>query len=55
MVHTFYFANSECYKRLYELLPKLRVWHVMLTLGFVKVTRGYVKKEIKVSMAIYFS
>jgi hypothetical protein len=26
------------------ILPKLRLWHELLTLGFVKGTHGYVKK-----------
>ena len=25
-------------------MQELKVWHVMLNLGFVKVTRGYMKK-----------
>ena len=33
------------YQRLYKLLPYLRLWHELLTLEFVKVTRGYVKQK----------
>jgi hypothetical protein len=35
--------RNSCYERLYELWLELKVWHVMLTLVSVKVTRGYVK------------
>ena len=35
-------GNISDYQRLYELLTNLRLWYVMLTLGFVKVTNGYV-------------
>jgi len=31
-------------QKLYELWQELRAWHELLTLGFVKVTCGYVKK-----------
>ena len=31
---------------------ELRVWYVMLTLGFVKVTSGYVEKKLVVAHII---
>jgi hypothetical protein len=40
---------------LYELLPYSRVWHELLTLGFVKVTRGYVKYFVSISGKIQLS
>jgi hypothetical protein len=33
--------NSQDYQELYELCQELKVWHELLTLGFVKVTNGY--------------
>jgi hypothetical protein len=38
-----YFKNSLYYQKEYAFLPDLRLWHVPVTLGFVKGTNGYVK------------
>jgi len=44
------------YQKLYELLPDSRVWHVLLTIGFVKGTRGYVEKlELKPCLCLLYS
>ena len=45
--------NSGHYKKLYELRQYLRLQHVILTLGFVKVTRGYDKRQSR-NPAFYF-
>ena len=45
-----YPTKSKHYQELYELLQELRLWHELLTLGLVKVTRGYINKLTTVSL-----
>ena len=54
LVKTLQTSKALCFWRLCGCWQELKVWHAMLTLGFVKGTRGYVKKaEPKPCLCIF--